>query len=216
MSQATWCFLTDLDDVRSFAKESWTEYLQGRISFLAASTITDTAFGLLRCADEDFLKEESGSSSTNWEDLVAYLGLAYFYRGETLWLFPATQGNAPKLPHSNVNMVELLCPIGFMCLKSFNCEASEFCLASYANEPLPTGRDCTCSECSHDFSCVLSKLTEAIHAISHTHICEHIVLDEFVQGKRHPRCMIFHSSCSISCGNVSGAMKCFQSLRHPT
>lgn len=34
----------------------------------------------------------------------------------------------------------------------------------------------------HDFCCVLWKLAPQIHDIAHTQACEHVVIDEFVQG----------------------------------
>ena len=43
---AIWCFLRDLNSVRDAVRETWLEYSEGKISFLTASTVTDTAFGL--------------------------------------------------------------------------------------------------------------------------------------------------------------------------
>jgi len=89
----TWCFLQDLNDVRTFVRETWLQYSKGEISFLAASSITDTAFGLLRRADEEFAK--TSTVETDWNALLTYFGITWFTRERAIWLCPATHDREP-------------------------------------------------------------------------------------------------------------------------
>lgn len=50
----TWCFLQDLHEIRKTTNAIWIKHRDGEISFMNASMVTETAFGLLRLADEDF------------------------------------------------------------------------------------------------------------------------------------------------------------------
>ncbi|KAK5113585.1 hypothetical protein LTR85_010814 [Meristemomyces frigidus] len=176
----TWCFLQDLNDVRSFVRDTWLEYSKGELSFLAASSITDTAFGLLRCADEEFAK----SVPTDWSALLRYFGITWFTRERAVWLCPAKHGSVPRSVDSKMNIVELLCPIAVLCLLSYSTDAGAVCekakrerlgQATSDTPEMPLHR-------FHDFACVMAGLASEIHDIAHTRTCEHIVVDEFVQG----------------------------------
>ncbi|KAK4539781.1 hypothetical protein LTR36_010369 [Oleoguttula mirabilis] len=173
---ATWCFLQDLNDVRCYVRETWLEYSRGDISFLAASSITDTAFGLLRCADDEFSK----SQSTNWATLMDYFGLSFFSRGHAMWICPSVPGSKPRIPDSKINVVELLCPLGYRCLMSYFDDASELCgkAQDHGNPADPT----PAKEHFNDFCQILYNLAPELHDLAHTRPCEHIVVDEFVQG----------------------------------
>ncbi|KAK5127815.1 hypothetical protein LTR85_004931 [Meristemomyces frigidus] len=50
---AVWCFLQDMREIRQFVRGVWEEYRDRRLSFYAASTITETAFGIMRRAGSD-------------------------------------------------------------------------------------------------------------------------------------------------------------------
>lgn len=69
-----WCFLQELGDVCKSVKEAREEYSRGEISFLAASPITDTAFGLMHRADDDFNANGSLQSS-EWFPITRFMGL---------------------------------------------------------------------------------------------------------------------------------------------
>jgi len=122
---ATWCFLQDLNDVHGFVREIWLEYSRGVISFLVASSVTDTAFGLMRCADEEFGR--FSGETTAWYPLVTRLGLAAFNRGFAVWMCPIIPGSKPRVTDSSINVVELLCPIAGMVLGSYRKGAHEYC-----------------------------------------------------------------------------------------
>jgi hypothetical protein len=51
---AIWCMLEDFSAVRKYITKVWQHYRAGRKSLLAAGAITDTAFGLMRHANDDF------------------------------------------------------------------------------------------------------------------------------------------------------------------
>ncbi|KAK4618926.1 hypothetical protein CLAFUW4_12295 [Fulvia fulva] len=48
------CHLQDLHDVRILVKEAWISFSRGEVSLVYASMVTEVAFGLLRCADDQF------------------------------------------------------------------------------------------------------------------------------------------------------------------
>lgn len=199
---ATWCFLQDLNDVRSYVRETWLEYAKGQVSFFAASSITDTAFGLLRCADHEFA--ESRAQSTGYVDLLDYLGIIWFSRGNAIWMCPEKPGSQPRNADSTVNIVELLCPIASLCLGSFGNDATEFCeqavrrkkeqkLKQDVKKDVKTGPTYN----YHEFCQVLFKLVPELDGIAHSHLCEHIIVDEFIQGlvgihktAKHPMWMV--------------------------
>ena len=182
-----WCFLQDLGDVRIFVKQAWEEYSRGDISFLAASSITDTAFGLLRCADEDFTKSSSLKSS-DWPGLVEYLEIFWFVRGRAVWLCPNPHVKAtqPRIPDSDINIVELLCPLAFLCLESYRQDA-EFVCQHYRSFEGTTGRtphpvvECHVKH-MHDICCVFGDLAPGLYHISHCSTHKYKLVDEFVEG----------------------------------
>ncbi|KAK5708330.1 hypothetical protein LTR97_000870 [Elasticomyces elasticus] len=177
---ATWCHLQDLNDVRQFLKETWLEYSRGEISFLAASSTTDTAFGLLRCADEDFT--EILPQCSTWQGLSEFLGITGFCRGQVLWIAPATEGDTSNI-NSDVNIVELLCPVAHRCLHSYSLDAWAVCDASDDNKEADEDLYLPSEGVQyHPFCEVLHELAPRLHNIAHSRSCEHIIVDEFVQG----------------------------------
>lgn len=137
LSFATWCFLQDLHDIRCFVRETWLEYSKGDISFLAASSITDTAFGLLRVTAEQFAQMQT----TDWLSLLEYFGLEFFCRGLAVWMCPQTPGFKPRIPNTSINITELLCPIAGLCLTSYKTEAQNLCHASKGRAGRPNEGD---------------------------------------------------------------------------
>lgn len=182
----TWCFLQDLNDIRKAVQDTWLEYSRGEISFFTASSITDAAFCLLRCADAEFTVS-SPHESTDWNMLIQYLGLSWFTRNRAIWLCPSrdVKNTEPRTLDPKINVVELLCPVAFMCLLSYNRDAGEVCAAATrrkkgqkdAGPPKTSGL-----HDFHHFCCILFKLAPQVHEIAHTQTCEHLIIDEFVQG----------------------------------
>ncbi|KAK3671124.1 hypothetical protein LTR78_008925 [Recurvomyces mirabilis] len=77
---AIWCHLKDLYDFRQNVRQAWIDHKRGDISFLAASSLTDTAFGLLRRADHVVIDE-----------FAQGLADAHQYAREPIWLVLACQ-----------------------------------------------------------------------------------------------------------------------------
>lgn len=125
----TWCFLQDLADIRASIKDTWQGYAKGEISFFAAGVITDTAFGMLRRADEEFAKT-SPFGSTEWKKLLKFLGITYFTSNNAVWMRPAQNGSLDmREADPDVNTVELLCPVAFLCLEYWQADAHACCRA---------------------------------------------------------------------------------------
>lgn len=168
----TWCFLQDLADIFKSVKQNWEDYVKGEVSFFAAGVITDTAFGLLRCADEDFATV-SPFGSTDWKKLLDFLGISYFERNKAVWLHPTEGRKAkePRLPHSDINIVELLCPIAYLCLLSWKSYSNDCCEATKrarrTGEPEIFQAQAN-SKLDRHFICTLfSKCAVELHGLAH-------------------------------------------------
>jgi len=58
-----WCLFRDLDDVRTFVREAWKEYAKGDLSLVTTGMLTETAFGIMRRANEEFVTAHSKYNS---------------------------------------------------------------------------------------------------------------------------------------------------------
>jgi hypothetical protein len=68
---AIWCLLEDFKAVREYIAGVWKDYRAGRKSLLAAGAITESAFGLMRHANEDFANG-NGDVAT-YQAMIAFL-----------------------------------------------------------------------------------------------------------------------------------------------
>ncbi|KAK3323084.1 hypothetical protein B0H66DRAFT_590683 [Apodospora peruviana] len=104
---ATWCFLRDLNDVRQFVLNTWKDFCTGKVSFVTASMVAETAFGLLSCADAEF--HGAHGLSTNFEDMARYLGFDVQINDNVgPMLVPKSERGLDPSSSSSV-----LCPDGF-------------------------------------------------------------------------------------------------------
>ncbi|CZT20929.1 uncharacterized protein RCC_06790 [Ramularia collo-cygni] len=181
-SFVVWCFLQDLADIRAYVLSTWLEYSKGEVSFLIASSVTDTAFGLMRCAEEDFAKDSTVSRATDFKSLMRYFNLQYCVAGRVLWICPAASQRSTRPPPSDLNIVELLCPIAFACLESFRYDATAACAAAVGKRSLGSREMINPYHGFHEFCDILYQLSPELHAFSHAPMCDHVVVDEFVQG----------------------------------
>ncbi|KAK4553249.1 hypothetical protein LTR86_009779 [Recurvomyces mirabilis] len=148
-------------------------------------TLTDTAFGLLRRTEESF----AGSSGqpTHDAELWGYLGLNTMTRGNIIWL--CHDPPVKKLRHidSNTNVVDLLCPLASVCIRDYLYDARLLCdMGKFAKDTTMIDQDALLSgrhiSAVHPFRQLLRQLAPAIHDIAHSSTCQHVVIDEFVQG----------------------------------
>ncbi|KAK4214294.1 hypothetical protein QBC37DRAFT_421584 [Rhypophila decipiens] len=106
---ATWCFLKDMHDVKTFVHQTWREYCAGQVSFLVASQVTSTAFSLLACSGHEFAALHG---STRFLDIADNLG---FEVGDTVDepLAPISPMHAAQTAHldsvSDIKVKQLLC-----------------------------------------------------------------------------------------------------------
>ena len=129
----TWCLLQDMQDIREFVEDSWAEYKRGEISFMVAGSVTAVAISLLRRADTEFGKADR--RSTEWLEIMNYLGLRYHHADGVVRLYPRQDhhSDTDRLPAPNLNIAKLLCPIAFLCLQAYKDKTSILlgCLESY-------------------------------------------------------------------------------------
>lgn len=158
--------------------------MRGEISFIAAGVITDIAFSLLRRADEEFTKI-SPFDSTEWSDLLRYLGIDYFVFHGHVWMHPSRdhQCQEPRMPHSSVNIVELLCPVAFLCLEQWKGEVDEYC--KIQKQPKDGGDPETYqshdTHLFHNICELLSYNVKVIHQFAHSRSPEERARDELMR-----------------------------------
>lgn len=63
-------FFQDYTEIEKFVMAAWIHYRDGRLNLMAASVVTDTAYGMLKRSSEDLLSTASGEKRTYW-DIVA-------------------------------------------------------------------------------------------------------------------------------------------------
>lgn len=172
-------------------RQAWLDYAAGDLSFLAASSITDTAFGLLHLADEDF-KAHGPLGGSGVHNILELIGLNWFWQHNAIWMHPDEQHqmNAPRIPDAQVNVVDLLCPIACAVVWAFREEATDFCQVGKLPKDQQQARfeqnafTTWAGHRYHDFCRILSDLDPQIHRVAHPR-CHHEadnVLDEFIHG----------------------------------
>ncbi|CAK4031418.1 Hypothetical predicted protein [Lecanosticta acicola] len=111
---ALWCHLEDLYSVRKLVHQTWIEYVQGKMSFDAASIITEAAFGLVRCADDEF--GALNPLFDEYDKILVFLDVKrsdvmYFEEKVVLSFISHSTDYSPKRKQEwPSNALELLCP----------------------------------------------------------------------------------------------------------
>ena len=83
---AIWCLLEDYHELSTFVHNIWLEYCKGDVSLQVAGLITDTAFGIMRRANEDFVAAHP--SLQDYWHIYDFLGLSLVARSEHIMIFP--------------------------------------------------------------------------------------------------------------------------------
>jgi hypothetical protein len=63
-------FLEDYAKVERFVMEAWMHYRDGRLNLMAASVVTDTAYGMIKRSSEDLLSSAPGKKKMTYWDIV--------------------------------------------------------------------------------------------------------------------------------------------------
>ena len=174
-----WCFLQDIADVRAYLKRVWQSFRAGDTSFIAAGLLTDTAFGLLRSADEVF-RESRPHRSTEWHSVIQFLGLQLSVHGEAVALQPVTRQQGAHDPSSITDHEALLCPRAFLCLQSYQKDAKLWC----ETDPKPIAFQPHNMPSFHPLKQALYHLLCQLEPEDHetSYRQGHYVRDEFVRG----------------------------------
>ncbi|KAI4124713.1 MAG: hypothetical protein LQ338_004661 [Usnochroma carphineum] len=75
---ASHCLFQDIRNIRSFVRHLWNNYKEHKLSLVSVSVATNTAIGLVRDMEEDFVRRFPGTSG--FEDIVDL-----FYQVQALW-----------------------------------------------------------------------------------------------------------------------------------
>lgn len=78
---ALWCHIKDMDDVREFLKQAWSQYATGALSIVLVSQLTEVGIGLMRLEDEKFVAIYP--EFKDWWEVLRYLGLEVRGSGKT-------------------------------------------------------------------------------------------------------------------------------------
>ena len=106
-----WCFLEDLNDVRMYIREAWREYVRGDVTLIAAGLTCNTGFGLMRQANEEFLKAHP--DFRDYWYIHDFLKLRLKAEDAITIIMPA-EGVTKKQqqPRADINPAALLCTSG--------------------------------------------------------------------------------------------------------
>jgi hypothetical protein len=63
-------FLEDYAKIELFVMETWMHYRDGRVNLMAASVVTDTAYGMIKRSSEDLLSSAPGKKKMTYYDIV--------------------------------------------------------------------------------------------------------------------------------------------------
>ena len=132
---ALWCLLEDLHDVRVYVRTTWEEFIAGELTFLAASAITDCAFGVMRRASQEL---------ANLDIDFAYLGGVLSFLGLEIRMIDKTPrliGSSTQHVHDlDSKMCALICPSAAHTLKAVELVWEGMDAVSYTHLTLPTKR----------------------------------------------------------------------------
>lgn len=82
---ALWCHLADLNDIRMFVKGTWKEYAAGKLTLDVAGMITETAFGMMKRAHEEFIAVKPRFIAH--DDISLFLGLKVAFNNNLVYTF---------------------------------------------------------------------------------------------------------------------------------
>lgn len=107
---ALWCFLQDLNDIRTFIHSTWQEYARGEVSPLAAAVSTNAGCTLMRQADADFIK--AYPAFCEYWHLHDFLKLRLVMQPGLAALMPSEDGARAGQYQADVSPAALLCTSG--------------------------------------------------------------------------------------------------------
>ena len=101
------CLLNFLSgDCRNTAKQAWLEYAAGTISLTVASVTMETAIGLMRLSNEEFVKDFPGFS--DWWLLPSNFSFNVLTCGKATYVYPKDVSSTDPSLHQD--LIQLLCP----------------------------------------------------------------------------------------------------------
>lgn len=105
---ALYCHLEDLRDVRQYIRGVWLDYASGAVSLLTAAMVTETAFGMMRIADERFVAIYK--SFGDWWFLPEFMSFDAYNEGSiTLLISTKDKANASASTQRQ-DLIDLICP----------------------------------------------------------------------------------------------------------
>ncbi|KAK4889285.1 hypothetical protein LTR27_011891 [Elasticomyces elasticus] len=99
---ALWCYLQDLNDIRSSIKATWCEYAKGEITLDVAGMVTEVAFGMMKRSHEDFIAVKPRFA--DWWCVAMFLRLKLAFNNNVVYTFskdPNAKVQQAQLQHPN-------------------------------------------------------------------------------------------------------------------
>lgn len=116
-----WCHLRDMNDMRLYLIDLWSEYRRGDVTIEVAGDVTELACGLLNNTHAAFV--ERNPELNTWNGIMSFLHLELCFNSNVVCLFPE-QGTNALAGHidsgvDTVKPTDLLCPSAALLLCAF-------------------------------------------------------------------------------------------------
>lgn len=148
---ALWCHLEDLRDVRHYVQDIWSEYSNGDVSLLTATMVTETAFGLMRIANERFV--QMYQAFDDWWHLATFLCFRLTRNDAKTATFGPSESGLSRSTAERMNLVDLIHPAAVFGLQDLAADVKEI-LATHAAGKLMAMRQVLTPVC-YDISFIL-------------------------------------------------------------
>ncbi|KAK5728970.1 hypothetical protein LTR15_002111 [Elasticomyces elasticus] len=114
---ALWCYLQDLNDIRSSIKATWCEYAKGEITLDVAGMTTEVAFGMMKRSHEEFVAIKPKFS--DWWSVAYLLRLKLAFNNNVVYTFSKDPNAKVKQAQEHTNQADLVCTAAALLLRSF-------------------------------------------------------------------------------------------------
>ncbi|KAK5674876.1 hypothetical protein LTS10_012288 [Elasticomyces elasticus] len=112
-----WCYLQDLNDIRSSIKATWCEYAKGEITLDVAGMTTEVAFGMMNRSHDESIAIKPKFS--DWWSVAYFLRLKLAFNNNVVYTFSKDPNAKVKQAQEHTNQADLVCTAAALLLRSF-------------------------------------------------------------------------------------------------
>ncbi|KAK3628578.1 hypothetical protein LTR56_018521 [Elasticomyces elasticus] len=114
---ALWCYLQDLNDIRSSIKSTWRAYAKGEITLDVAGMVTEVAFGMMKRSHDELITIKPKFS--DWWSVAYFLRLKLAFNNNVVYTFSKDPNAKVKQVQEHTNQADLVCTAAALLLRSF-------------------------------------------------------------------------------------------------